>query len=70
MGECREKRAILFSEMHSGRTRGNEQKKLQLYIKKKRKKIHNESGQTLEECLQGCGISIFGDLQNLTGRGP
>jgi len=37
-----------------------------------RKKGQNEYGQTLEEVIprdSGCGISLTGDIQNLTGDG-
>lgn len=71
MGGCREDGAV-FSGVCSKRKRGNrhrlENRKSQLSIRKIY--FHPRSHQTLEQIVQtGCAISIFGDIQNLTGQG-
>jgi len=58
----------VFSEVHSGRVRGNvhmlEHRKFLLDIMAKQN--HHATVQTLERAAQrGCGLSILGDIQSL-----
>lgn len=67
-GGCREAKARLFSEVHSGSARGNrckqEHRKFQLNMQ--REKNHCEGGQILVQAAQkGCG-----GAQSLTGHSP
>ena len=72
-GGCKEDGARLFPMAPSYRTRGNglEPETQEAPSEHQETLFHCEGGRVLAQVAQiGCGVSIFRDIQKLSGRGP